>query len=296
MTPDPQAAMAVVAAVLVLAASLHLGRRHPMLVAGAVAATGAVVAVTALVTEPRHAPDGPLGYANASAAVCIAAAAGALLLHLRARTPVARAATLTATLALLAMPAWFRSRAGTAGALVVGAGLVAHVRHAGPRRISLVGAGLLVAVNLATVTIAATWQPDGGLATRAGDALVGVRAELWHDAWRSLMARPLGGGTVGPLVADAGFERFAHSALLHAGAVAGIGGIVVLVVAAATTYAGLARGSDPTTVVAALAFTALGIQASVDYVAHFALVLTVFAALVGVGLGRARAPIEQETS
>lgn len=262
-------------------------RRWPLLVPILLVAVGLLL-VVASITDGRdgHRP-GPLGYANASAAVCVAAGAAALQLHLDASSTRRRHTTLAVMVVLLAMPLWFRSRAAGAGALIVLAGLSPAVRRLGARTVAMAGAAVVAVIALGTVVLALLWQQGPGTVGRhLSERLVGVRAEIWEGALAQWRADPLHGG--GQLAADAAsaadFRRFAHSAFLHIGAVGGTAGVVALLVVGGLVVIAIGRVDTQAAVVAALALTALGIQASVDYVGHFVVVLACFSALVGRAL------------
>lgn len=288
MIRQPATGIAIVAGVAALGLGIVSARRLPWLAPlVVVAGLGLPLAITALAVNGDTARAGALGYANASAALCVAAGAGGLYLYISLPAPWLRRLALTATLLLLVMPVWFRSRAAVAGALLVLSGLSPAVRRLGARRLAPFGGLLVAATSVATVVIGWLWRPGSDdFRSRLAEAMVAGRAELWHDALERLRRHPLTGagsfGGTGSSTAD--FQNFAHSLLLHAGAVAGTFAIAALVAATVAAYMGLARRDTTAAVVACLAFTALGVQASVDYVGHFALVVAAFAALVGSGL------------
>lgn len=262
-------------------------RRWPFLVPMLLVATGMYL-VVASTTDGRDLPrSGPLGYANASAAVCVAAGAAALHVHLMAPSLRLRRVMFVLMLVLLAMPLWFRSRAAGAGAAVVLAGLAPVVQRLGARAVAALGAAVVAVTAAGTVALALLWrQGPGTPGRRVSERLVGVRAELWQAALEQWRADPwLGGGRFVAGEADAlDFRRFAHSAFLHAGAVHGGVGVGLLVLLGALVVIVLGRVDTVAAVVAALAATALGLQAGVDYVGHFTVVLVAFAALVGGAL------------
>ncbi|HSK21701.1 MAG TPA: hypothetical protein VK906_00925 [Egicoccus sp.] len=281
------AAFALPAAGLAGLGAALTARRWPLVVPLLLVAIGLVLAIASLVDTRDLHRTGPLGYANASAAVCVAAGAAALQLHLGARTVRLRRATLAVMLALLTMPLWFRSRAAAAGALIVLAGLSPAVRRLGARTVASMGAVLVLVTVLATVGLALLWQQGPGATGRLlSERLVGVRAEIWLGALEQWRADPIrGGGELGAgTTGGSGFRRFAHSAFLHVGAVTGSLGVIALVLVAGLLVVALGRADTQATLVAGLALTALGVQASVDYVGHFVVVLAVFGGLVGSAL------------
>lgn len=260
-------------------------RRWPLAVPVLLALAGMVLVAGSLV-DPGPDRSGPLGYANASAAVCVASGAAALQLALVSRASWLHRASLALMVVLLMMPLWFRSRAAGVGAVVVLAGLLPALRRRGTRTVAIAGAAAVGATALGTVVLGQLWQGPDTTGRRISEQLVGVRAELWHAALVQWRAEPVrGAGAFAPDGTETtDFRRYAHSAVLHVAAVRGTSGLLVLLAIGGLVVVALARAGTTPALVASLGVTALGLQASVDYVGHFALVLVVFAALVGHAL------------
>ena len=238
---------------------------------------------------------GPLGYSNADAALLVQAAA-AVGLAVAARTPNARLLGVGGAAGLVAL----NLVTGSAGGLITGAVVLAAVAVAAsgyaPER-SHVGVllVLLVATPLLTVLmVTRPWLP--GL-DRATQALSQERVDLWNDALHLTAEHPWTGtgpatfsqkSRVASLDSD---TRAAHSAPLEVGAELGLVGLALLagvVVAVAFAVRSTAATDPETALIAAAAWLALWMHASIDYVANFPAVLMAACFVVGLSSSSTR--------
>lgn len=146
---------------------------------------------------PSGRPMAPLGYANASAALFVVAAAAFLLLRAAHDVRAVRALSLLGAAGAGALVVASRSRAGVAVLVVIALGAV--VRR--PRAVHGVRWGM-AAVLVAAVALTWTLALVGGDGVRGDDppvvdrVLSTTRLELWEDAAALAVAEPLTG--VGP--------------------------------------------------------------------------------------------------
>lgn len=257
-------------------------------------------ALTALVTGAGLVGDGPLGYANASAALAFLAAAGALVLALRAVRPLVRRGALGLAL-LWALVPWIQG--AYAAAILVW--LLPAVAWLGGRtalrRVTTAGAGILAAALGSTVILGVMHGAGTlrGLPARVVGATLGdLRPQLWHDALSALARHPwLGVGPgrfpdVSSVLPGQEAGAWAHSEYLQWAAETGApGGVLLLILVgwmlATVRRSGAGRGGP----VVAVALAGVGVHATIDYVLHFPLVVVLVSALVGI----AHAPTEGGT-
>jgi O-antigen ligase len=235
----------------------------------------------------REPAGGPLGYANADAALFVQALVASLILvtttGARVRIAAATAATLIAACVVI-----IGSTAAVAVAAVVGGvASMAVFAHRLSISVILLGSGFLLSL-LATVVLGAMYLGSGN-----GDAGVGssteTRIALWHDALRLIDEHPLVGVGAGgfaeasPVAAADPDTRRTHNEFLQIGAETGV--IAMLLLAAVFVWAilrtGLGPDPAPASIIAASSVAALGIHACVDYVLHFPLVPITAAVLAG---------------
>lgn len=236
---------------------------------------------------------GPLGYENASAALYLVAAAGALLVA--KRCPLSGAGALAAGVAVVWVVFIWLSGSHAAG-LLAGALLLSAlaVRTRRALAILLVGGGLLLAgALLATVVLGATHQagPRAGSVDRVVDATLGdLRVMVWQDALVLARDRPLTGIGIGQYPDYSGVveERPAgvhvHSEYLQAAAETGLPGVALLVALLCWGGWSLWRSGCPSCAgIAGAALVGVALHATIDYVLHYSPVVLALAALVGTG-------------
>ncbi|HEX5532280.1 MAG TPA: O-antigen ligase family protein [Actinomycetales bacterium] len=235
-----------------------------------------IASEAALDTSPE-AP--PLGYANANAALAVAAVA--LLVTGVNRWPAGMRTALWVAACLVAVwTVYIGSAAGAAGAVLVlvAAGSQERVTP----RAAAVGAGVLVAAGIVASALLGALQPQG-----ASELLTNTRLTLWSQALDALLAHPLFG--LGPgafadqnLAAGDVDTAKAHSLWLEAGAELGFPGLLLALLCAALVLVMLARSSSPTAVVACGLAAAFGLHTSIDYVADFPAVVAIVAFTTGI--------------
>jgi O-antigen ligase len=291
------------ALVAMVAAVYRAARAHPdnldVLAGGLV-----VFLFAAALVHPAVASGGPtappLGYGNADGALFGLGVAAAALLAVRTAQP-ARMVWWSAAIALLLVTAATTSRAATVLALTVVA--VARVaRRWGPtmQRWCLPAVPLLLAAGVALTVVwaAGVSTPERGPAEAA---LSSRRVQLWSDAVDMIRANPWFG--VGPgrfQVESPTARRFpdtdqTHSEYLQTAAETGLPGAALLTGLVCWTFASLRRpGRDSRAVViAGTAAAALAVQALIDYVGHFPVLVVLAVALVGAAGAGSAAPAAQ---
>lgn len=256
-------------------------RREAELVIGAL---GAVLEL-AMLTDPG-AGGGPLGYANANAALAVQVAGLAGVLAARTRSWVIG---LMVGLVALVSPLAFRSIGGVAAAVVVLPALVVAVAGASRRASrwlaglgTIAGAALVGAVAVAVVWLAELERwPALAYAT-----LDQARQVMWSEAlgmWRRAPVAGMGPGSfeqVSSLARDPDTST-AHSSLLQVGAETGWIGVALLATIVLVGFWLAARASGPAAVVAAASWTALWTHSLVDHIVDFPAVVLVAGLVLG---------------
>ena len=229
---------------------------------------------------------GPLGYANANAA--LATQAGAALGLLAAARPAwARAVAALGVIAALVTTVLIGAAAASAGVVLL---LIAVVA---PGRTGLRMSAVLSCVALASASLLPFVVGAVGIGDRGVAALTERRVDLWTDGVDAIPDAPvLGAGarefaTVSPTAAGDSDTREAHAELLQRtvenglpGGLLEAGAVVVLVVSLLRrVWAGRAGRAA---VVCLAALAALWANAGVDYVLAFPAVLGVGFAVVGL--------------
>ena len=232
--------------------------------------------------------DGPLGYANASAALSVQASVAGLALAMASRRPVARALALGAALGFAALPIVAGSWAAAFMIAVLPPMGLAVGATRGVRAAVLLCATSFLFVLGTTVILGSTYGEGDrtGVVERAVDSsLTERRVSLWHEALGLAMDHPLvgaGPGRFGEVNADED-EQQAHNEFIQQAAETGFVGSALLVLLFLWGFAVLwvNRSTHLMTALGAVALTALGIHACVDYILHFPAVPIATAALVG---------------
>jgi O-antigen ligase len=260
---------------------------HDVVVAGLVTAT-AVLLVGVIWTEGPA--KRPTAYANANAAVAVQVIglAGLAMLGSDRTRKVALWLTTAGALGVIAANS-------SKAAFVVALPLLAAIALMSwrPARRAwwavLTGAVSIAAVAVAVVHLAGLepWTPE---VTRALDP---ARQTLWSEALSLWVAHPVTGGGPGSLAEYSTLggdpdTAAAHSSVLQVGAETGWVGVVLFAVVVLAGLLWATRGSAPSAVVAAAAWTALLVHSLTDHLLEFGPV--VLAAGVAVGWAGASRP------
>jgi O-antigen ligase len=270
-----------------------IAMRAGPLVPGTVAILVAAAEVSFWPDLGRHGPlAGPLGYTNASAALCLQGTVGAAMVAVEVRGRHARVIATLLAVALAAATLLTGSQATTLLLLLPVSALV--VRAGQVRRLVLALLVLFLTV-LATTVLIGTIRPGATpeVVGRAVDeALSARRLALWDDALDLMARNPLVG--VGPgrfreesLVARSDPDAaWAHNEFLQQGAEGGVPALAFTLSLFVWGFARLASASERRVVaLGAASLAALGIHACIDYVLHFPALPVVVAALVGAAVG-----------
>ena len=292
-SPDPvwQLAIAAAAAYAVGRAG---GAAAPVLTPAAIAAAAFAWFVVTPHAFSGDAAAGPLGYANANAALLVQAVAAVGIASVVTRDVRTRQWLLVGGVVLCVATGVTRSTAGVV--LAVGVLLTAAVVAPGVRRRApvLMGCAILMVGAVLVTLVVASGHAGRTSETAAADALSSKRVSLWHDALQMTAADPLRGVGPGRFPVESSVARVdgdttqAHSAVLQQSAEQGvIGGLLLLMLFGWALFA-LWRSEQPNRVVmiAAAAITALVVHSTVDYVLSFPVVVMAAAALLGVGTAR----------
>jgi O-antigen ligase len=278
-------AVPVVAGWLILGAACWLGRH---LVADLVP-VALLSSAGVLVYLAASAAGGVGVYPNAAGALAVQMLALCLLAYQTDRFHPWRRAVGWMAAALAAVPLLEMSVAALAGVfLVVGAFALAQSRPH-PRRsavVALAGVGLLAVCVVAQLMLA-----RGALASsRVVAMLSDRRTHLWHDALLVGQRSPWTGEGIGafaaesPTAADPDTAR-AHSLALQTFAESGLVGVAVLTVLVLLVLWAVQRHAAPSVAPVALAaWTALCLQALIDYVTDNPMVLAAAGLVIGVAI------------
>jgi O-antigen ligase len=245
------------------------------------------------------ATHGPLGYANASAALYGVAAIAALLLALQVRTPLALAMAALAGVLFV----WIIILLGSSAvvllvpAVVVAAIVATRIRGA---RAAVVVCGLVfVGALVATHIVGATQIGIGnGVADRTIRGALSIdRVLLWHEAIEITALEPFLGVGPGNFASSSSIARsdsdlqWAHHEFLQAGAEMGIPGYVLVVALFAWGFAALwMTANGMLTAIAAAGLAIVGVHATIDYILHFPAVPLAIAVVVGTVIGGSVGP------
>ena len=231
---------------------------------------------------------GPLGYANANGALAVQVAAILLVAATRTKPTVGRVLLMAAAVPTFSL-AWFNksSAAMLGGGALLLVGLVAVTAR--PRRslLAISGCGLIVAVAVIGQMLVATGTGD----SRVASLVTERRVELWTDAIHLAWSAPLTGygphsfSTKSPTAASDPDTRAAHSAVLQVAAETGLVGASLVLLLVAWAFVALGWTSAQPGLVGAVAWTAFCLQALVDYVANFPLVVATASLALGLAVG-----------
>lgn len=294
--PEEVAGIIVLSGV-VLAVSALVSRFSRTLSPALIIGYAAVLAVTTPTLLDRGPLSGPFGYSNARGAFYLVAATAAVMLLARWRDLLVRIVAGVFLVVLAVVPIVTGAQAASILLALPVVAVVAGIKF--PRATVAALGVLFLGVVTATVLVAGLGPqrlPDG-VAERTESALTERRLTLWEEAFDLMSAEPLYG--VGPGRFQEESETalsdidalWAHNAFLQQGAEGGVPGLVLLTGIFVWGFVRLILTKDPDAgvAVAAAGLAAVGIEASVDYILHFATIPVVTAALVGAGFfGRKR--------
>jgi len=286
--PEPMAALFLGCAV-VFAASRLVSAVNMLVVPIAVAVVAGALAVASPFGTLSSSPlAGPLGYANAKAALFVQAAVAALLVAIlvtgrRLRVVAAGAGV------LFAIVPWVTGSVAAAAAtlLLPVAWLLAHRPRA--ERWALVGVPAFLLVLGTTVLIGLAPPRSEGLVGGALDAsLTRERLVLWHEATTMLRAEPLLGvgpgrfKEVSPTALSDSDLWWTHHGFLQQGAETGFVGLGLMISLFLWGFVRLGNAASRAVPILGVGLLALAVQACVDYVLHFGVVSLAASALVAV--------------
>lgn len=274
-----------------LVASRRIARGTPWLIpAVAVGALTLALLVDVPGTFSSRPLAGPLGYANAKAALYAQGSVAALMLALGgARFRAGRWTGWIAAIVFAMVPLGSRSMAATLGLAGLAALLLVPRRWYG---IAVLCCGLSFLVILAATLIVAAEDDN-----RVAPVLDERRVVLWGDAWAMMTGHPVRGVGAGgfaetsPAAASDRDARWAHNEFLELGAEYGIPALVLtmgLVLWMLWELAVWAFRGERTAVLGAGAVTMVAAHACVDYIGHFAALPLLGTLLVGAALGSRR--------
>lgn len=282
----------------------RFGRLGPWLVPSVVAGTILLMVIPFLPDVLTGRPgSGPLGYANANAALLLQAAIASLMIGWGSRSSaIRRAATAVAVGIWVVIVTSGSVAAGWLLSLPLLVAWLPAARTRTFRRLVPVCAAVLLVALASTWIVAAVGEdaerrgPDEPLAAMVlGDR----RTVLWHTALVLMLEHPFVGvgpakfrEAAGPAAADED-ARYTHNEFLQQGAETGIAGLLLMVAVFLYGFARLWWVAHPSrvTAFAATALAVLGVHATLDYILHFPAVPIAAALLVGAGISvDARSP------
>ncbi|MGN6330782.1 MAG: O-antigen ligase family protein [Motilibacteraceae bacterium] len=275
-------------AILVIAAlalGFALARVRPWLPA-AVLALGMLVLVARAPAPFSGGPlGGPLGYANADAALYVQLTALLLVTAAALRGPARGVLAVVAAAPVLLTAALGDRAAAGSGVLllIVGWSLLA-VTTRPVRRLAVLAAG-------AAVVGAALFAPMVAAVELHPPTVDSRRLALWHDGLRLVGSAPvLGHGArsfpvTSPTARTDSDTRETHAEVLQVGAEGGVPAALLLLGAELMLVAALAARRTAAAAIAAGGLAILCLQAGIDYVLHFPAVVAAGGLAVGAGLG-----------
>ena len=282
--PWPQLAL-LAAAVAAYVIGRVQGGRRPVFVPAAIVVSiliGTVAGGPAALSGGPLAP--PLGYANANGALyTLGVAASCAVAILANKEPVRLVA---GVLAVVFVGLAVLTLSKTAVVLSAGILLIGFVAHRLGRWVAVVAPVVVLTTFAATVVLGLT---HGSLPSLL-EELSERRTLLWQEAMEITAQESVFG--VGPgmfaqtsptALADAD-ARWAHSAYLQVAAETGIVGALLLGLLLSWAFGALYRSRQDLrlVVLGTAAVTALAVHATIDYVAHFPVVVIAAALLAGV--------------
>jgi len=245
-------------------------------------------------TLSAGAAAGPLGYANAKAALYAqgAIAAGIIAFTARSRKWVLIGACMATLFALVPLVS-----GSFAGAVALCGVVTLQFVPRRWARVGVIGCGLVFIVVLVTSLLVASGAADSPSLLNLDER----RLALWRDAWNVMADFPVWGAGDGAwietsAVASANADAsWVHNEFLQIGAEHGVPALLfaaTIVGWLLVSFARVAPRDARMSLLGAGAVTIFAVHACVDYIGHFALVPVVTALVAGTALGAARrAPI-----
>lgn len=275
-----------------------VGRRLPRVdPRGVTIGITVLIAYVALhVTVRGGAGGGPLGYANANAALAVQLMALSGLLATSAEGWRRRVLLAAVAVSAAAVVITQSRTAMIVSAPLLAAVCVALVRDV-RRRWWSVALGVAVIVAAATavtvMTVRTTWP------TVANEVLSTARHTLWHDALTLWSLRPVIGSGPGSFQAFSTLAKdpdtaMAHCSFLQIGAEAGAIGVALFAAIIAVGFALATRGSATATLIASGAWAALAAHSFVDHLLEYPLVVLLAGAVIGLAAARTVARPSEE--
>jgi hypothetical protein len=251
----------------------------------------AVLAVTTPTLLDRGPLSGPFGYSNARGAFYLVAATAAVMLVARWRDVLVRIVAGVFLVVLAVVPVVTGAQAAS---ILLALPLVAVVVGIKFPRAMIASLGVLFLGAVTATVLLAGLSPErlpDAVGERAEAALTERRVTLWDEAFDLMRSDPLYGVGPGrfreesPTALSDIDAHWAHNAFLQQGAETGVPGMVLLTGIFVWGFVRLlvTRDPDAGVAVAAAGLAAVGIEACIDYILHFAAVPVVTAALVGTG-------------
>lgn len=239
--------------------------------------------------------SGPFGYANATGAMAVLGAVGALMLAADRRGHAGSGVWALVALAFGAVP--FVIRSLTPAVLVLALPVAALVARDVRSSRAVVAAAALVFLTAlsSTMVLGAHYAEAGGTPVdRAVDATITERrVALWSESLEMMRTEPVWGvgpgrfASVSPTARADRDAAWAHNEFLQQGAEQGIAGLVFLAAIFLWAFVRLwAHARDAVAAIAAVGLAILGIHACVDYVLRFPAVPLAAALLVGTAMAQ----------
>lgn len=282
----------IVVATLAFSAARVVASIRPWIVPAALVALAAAAAASAGPDVLSRQPlSGPLGYANADAAFYVVAGVSAfvLVLALPGSGPKVLAGAIAVGCALVTISK--DSTAASALLVLTTLGFAAGSRVSARTIVAGCAVGFALVLT-ATVVLAVLHRLDLGqgiVEPLAAGGLSERRVILWDEAMLLAVENPIAGvgpgrfASFSPTARADRDARWAHNEFLQQGAELGLAGFALSVGLFLWGFwrLGAVHNPDGVTAFGALALAAIGIQASIDYILHFPLVVIAVAALLG---------------
>lgn len=226
---------------------------------------------------------GPLGYANANAALAVQMLA-ACGLSVLGSTGTRRRARLAILAGIVGVVLLVGSRAGNVLAVAVLLAITTALTRRIRRRWWSITIGALALGSGGTAGVVMAGRPVWPDFLTA--ALDPARQTLWSDAWMLWQLHPITGGAPGsfqrfsPLAADPDTSTV-HSSVLQVGAETGAVGVVLFAALIAAGFATAAQGQPRAALIAGAAWTALVLHSFVDHPLGFPPVVLMAGVVIG---------------